>query len=246
MRVVSLKLWVAGCSPAWPNPGGAQSGYVLTSGGRSILLDCGPGVLARLREREPWPSVEAIAITHFHLDHWGDLVPWVWGLMFGPANGTRPPELWLPPEGLAILRELGVQLGKPEMFEETFRAREYRENEPFETAGFEVTPRRVLHYHLVAFGFRVTANGATVAYSGDSGPSHELVELARDADLFLCEATLLAPSPEGGERGHLAAEEANEAFEASGAKRLLLTHRPQERPLAPEFEQVHDGYELDL
>jgi ribonuclease BN (tRNA processing enzyme) len=104
----------------------------------------------------------------------------------------------------------------------------------------------VLHYDLLAFGFRVSANGKTLAYSGDSGPSDELPELARDADLFLCEATLLEPNPEGGTRGHLAADEANAAFEASGAKRLLLTHRPQERPLDPQFEQVHDGQEIDV
>ena len=80
-----MKLTVAGCSPAWPNPGGAQSGYLLESGGGRLLLDCGPGVLARLRESEPWPDLGAIAITHWHLDHWGDLVPWVWGQMFGPG-----------------------------------------------------------------------------------------------------------------------------------------------------------------
>ena len=58
-----------------------------------------------------------------------------------------------------------------------------------------------------------------------------MTELARDADLFLCEATLLEPNPEGGARGHLAADEAKEAFEAAGASGSLLTHRPKERPL---------------
>jgi ribonuclease BN (tRNA processing enzyme) len=132
------------------------------------------------------------------------------------------------------------------MFHKAFTIKEYYEGEDFETAGFTVTPRRVLHYDLRAYGFRVSCNGKTMAYSGDSGPSDELAELARDADLFLCEATLLEPNPEGGTRGHLAADEANEAFQASGAKRLLLTHRPKERPLEPEFEQVHDGFETEI
>jgi ribonuclease BN (tRNA processing enzyme) len=99
---------------------------------------------------------------------------------------------------------------------------------------------------MLAFGFRVSQNGTTLAYSGDTGPSEALAELARDADVFLCEATLLAPNPEGGTRGHLAAEEADEAFRASGAKRLLLTHRPAERPLENGYEQVYDGFELEL
>src|SRR5215475_5726486 len=62
----SVHLTVVGCSPAWPNPGGAQSGYLLDGPGR-LLLDCGPGVLARLREESAWPEVDAIAITHWHL-----------------------------------------------------------------------------------------------------------------------------------------------------------------------------------
>jgi ribonuclease BN (tRNA processing enzyme) len=243
---MAVKLTVVGCSPAWPNPGGAQSGYLVEDGDARVLLDCGPGVLARLRESEDWPRVDAIAITHFHLDHWGDLVPWVWGLMFGPAAETEAPELWLPPGGRATLSELGKNLGRPDMFDTAFRTREYVRDEPFSVGGFEVVARKVLHYDLDAYGFRVSANGTTLAYSGDSGPSDELVALARDADVFVCEATLDIPRPEGGLRGHLSASEADAAFQAAGAQRLLLTHRPKERPLEAEYEQVHDGFELEV
>jgi ribonuclease BN (tRNA processing enzyme) len=242
---VNVKLTVVGCSPAWPNPGGAQSGYLLEDQGR-LLLDCGPGVLARLREHDHWPVLDAIAITHFHLDHWGDLVPWVWGNTFGPGAESPRPELWLPPGGRAVLAQLGEQLGTPDMFERAFQCAEYAESEPFEAAGFEVTAMQVPHYDLLAFGFRCTSNGTTLAYSGDTGPCGSLPELARDADLFLCEATLLTTNPEGGLRGHLAADEAQEAFELARAKRLLLTHRPYERELDPAYEQVHDGMEVDV
>jgi ribonuclease BN (tRNA processing enzyme) len=145
-----------------------------------------------------------------------------------------------------MLSAIGGRLGRPEMFEDAFDLREYTEGETFEAAGFEVTPHRVLHYDLLAFGFRASANGTVLGYSGDSGPSASLADLARDADLFVCEATLLAPNPEGGKRGHLSAEEANEAFEASGARRLLLTHRPFERPLADGYEQAFDGMQIEL
>src|SRR5213075_2531536 len=119
-------------------------------GGR-LLLDCGPGVLPRLRAAEGWPRIDAIAITHFHLDHWGDLVPWVWGLQFGPAHDIEPPELWLPPGGRETLAKLGEELGRPDMFDSAFRVREYVEGEPFEVGGLTVTPRRVLHYQMLAF-----------------------------------------------------------------------------------------------
>jgi len=145
-----------------------------------------------------------------------------------------------------MLCAIGGRLGQREMFEDAFRLREYADEEKFTAAGFEVTPIRVLHYQLLAFGFRASANGMVVGYSGDSGPNENLAEIARGADLFVCEATLLRPNPEGGTRGHLSAEEAIEAFEASGAKRLLLTHRPFERPLEDSLELARDGMEIEL
>ncbi len=244
-QYMSVKLKVVGCSPAWPNPGGAQSGYLLEGPGR-LLLDCGPGVLAKLREHESWPAIGAIAITHWHLDHWGDLVPWVWGGTLGPGTGAEPPELWVPPEGRELLSSIGGRLGFPDMFENAFDLHEYADGETFEAAGFAVTPHRVLHYELLAFGFRAAANGAVVGYSGDSGPSESLAAIARDADLFVCEATLLQANPEGGTRGHLSSEEAVAAFQESRAKRLLITHRPTERPLDGSLELAHDGMELEV
>jgi ribonuclease BN (tRNA processing enzyme) len=241
-----MKLTVIGCSPAWPNPGGAQSGYLVEYDGHRVLLDCGAGVLAKLREEEDWPRVDAICLTHFHLDHWGDVVPWVWAASFGPASELPAPELWVPPGGRATLRDIGQRLGFPEMFEKAFRMSEYADGREFEAAGMTVIARRVLHYDLPAFGFRVSCDGKALAYSGDSGPSDQLAELARNADLFVCEATLLEPNPEGGLRGHLAAHEARAAFEEAGAKRLLLTHRPKERPLEPEFEQAYDGLVVEI
>jgi ribonuclease BN (tRNA processing enzyme) len=241
-----VRLTIVGCSPAWPNPGGAQSGYLVEGDGRRLLLDCGPGVLARLREREAWPQVDAIAITHFHLDHWGDIVPWVWGSMFR-FDGDRPrPELWLPPNGSDLLRRFEATLGSPKMFEHTFELHEYEERAPFEAAGLEVTAFQVPHYRIETYGFRVSDGRATLAYSGDSGPSEQLADLARDADLFLCEATLERGVLDGEPRGHLSAEEAIAAFEASGAKRLLVTHRPDELPLADGLERAYDGLELEV
>ena len=241
-----MKLSVIGCSPAWPNPGGAQSGY-LVEGPRRLLLDCGPGVLAKLRERDgAWPRVDGIVITHWHLDHWGDLVPWVWGTTVGPGKDRPRVELWLPPEGTARLREFGARLGWEEMWDAAFTLREYADDEPFEAAGLHVVPVRLPHYTLRTYGLRVSNGSRSLAYSGDSGPSEQLGELARDVDLFVCEATLERGELDGDPRGHLSADEAVAAFEASGARRLLLTHRPHELALADGLEQAYDGLELEV
>src|SRR5438445_10703578 len=140
-----VKLTIVGCSPAWPNPGGAQSGYLVEGKGR-LLLDCGPGVLARLRAREPWPLVDAVVLTHFHLDHWGDIVPWVFGAAFGAGRNGRMPELWLPPGGSGTLRAFGAELAFGRRLDDVFALREYEDGVRFTAGGFEVTPVRLTHY----------------------------------------------------------------------------------------------------
>ena len=242
---MSVKLTVVGSSPAWPNPGGAQSGYIVDGGDGRLLLDCGPGVLPRLRQREGWPQLDAIAISHFHLDHWGDLATWAWGSMF-LARDRPKPELWVQSGGVEQLTDFGEWMGTPWMFERAFEQREYEEGRSFRTAGLDVTPVRLPHYQLRTYGFRVANEQRTLAYSGDSGPSDRLAELARDVDLFVCEATLLRGDLDAEPRGHLSADEAVDAFEASGARRLLLTHRPDELPLDDRLELAYDGLELEV
>jgi ribonuclease BN (tRNA processing enzyme) len=240
-----VKLTVIGCSPAWPNPGGAQSGYLVESNGTRVLLDCGPGVLGRMRGSEPWPTLDAIVISQFHLDHWVDLVPLVWGTMFR-AQEHRGPELALPPGGSATLVDHGSRLGFPNMFGRVFAEREFEPREPFAVNGIRITTVPMLHYRMPAFGMRVEADGVTLAYSADTGPTEALDELAHDADLFVCEATLRDGAADGIPRGHLSAQEAIAAFERAGARRLLLTHRPLELDLPGGVEQAYDGLELEL
>jgi ribonuclease BN (tRNA processing enzyme) len=132
------------------------------------------------------------------------------------------------------------------MFERAFQVEQYDDATTFGVGALEVTPRRLPHYQLLTFGFRVSDGERVLAYSGDSAPAPALSELARDADVFVCEATLARGELDGEPRGHLDADEAVAAFRASGAKRLLLTHRPHELPLPDGTQQVCDGYELDL
>jgi ribonuclease BN (tRNA processing enzyme) len=242
-----VKLNVVGCSPAWPNPGISHSGYIVEGDGR-LLLDCGPGVLADLRAMDGgWPLVDAIVITHWHLDHWGDLVPWVWGRMFGLGRETDPPELWVPPGGIAQLAQFGRFFGTETMFEGVFELAEYAERTPFRTAaGLEVTPVWVPHYTIDTYALRVTNGDRTLAYSGDCAPSRQLTDMAQDADLFLCEATLIDSEADALPRGHLSIAEAVAVFEESGAKRLLLTHRPDELPVDEGLERAQPGLVLEI
>ncbi len=237
---MSVRLRVIGSSPAWPNPGSVQSGYLVEGPGR-LLLDCGPGVLGRLRANGE-VDVDAIAVTHFHLDHWGDLVPWAWLVAYGQAPPGRT-ELWLPPGGKRQLERFAELWGNDAKLERAFELREYETEAPFTAAGFEVEARRVRHYGLEAFGFRVhEPGGPLLAYSGDTAPGEEIAGIARGADLFLCEATLAGPESDSPERGHLSADEALAAADGP----ILLTHRPAELPPPDGMPLAEDGLVIEV
>ena len=135
--------------------------------------------------------------------------------------------------------------GSEDMFDRAFEVSEYESRVPFAVAGLEVTAVPVDHYDIQAFGFRVKGD-RTLAYSGDSGPSDAIAELARDADLLLSEATLENGGYDGPERGHLSPVEVQEAADHARALRVVLTHRPFEREAPPGVELAYDGLELDF
>jgi ribonuclease BN (tRNA processing enzyme) len=240
-QYMDVRLTVIGSSPAWPNPGSAQSGYLLAGAGK-LLLDCGPGVLGRLRQNGA--RVDAIAITHWHLDHCGDLIPWAWLNAYSPEAGKSRPALWLPPGSERELETFTTFWGVPKMWERAFELREFAPGEPFEAAGFQVEAVRVRHYTMDAYGFRVrdSAGGRVLAYSGDSAPTEELSALARAADLFVCEATLADGSADAEPRGHLSVEEALAAADGP----VLLTHRPVELPSPDGVPLAYDGLVMDI
>jgi ribonuclease BN (tRNA processing enzyme) len=240
-----VKVTVVGCSPAWPNPGSAHSGYLVESNGHRLLLDCGPGVLPRLLVHEFWPKLDAIAITHLHMDHWGDLVPWVLAVRYGDRPGSPTPELWLPPGGIEELLEVAGMLAPRELYEECFQLREHDGRTTFNAGGLEVSPFEVPHYTQETYALRITDGERVAAYSADCGPSDAIVEAARNADLFLCEATL-SEEGETDLRGHLTVEEATNAATRAGARRLVIIHRPAELPLDDSLERGYDGMEIEL
>ena len=157
------------------------------------------------------------------------------------------------PEGAASqpgareeLRPALALLGSEDMFERAFDVAEYESRVPFTAVpGLDVTAFPVVHYDMKAHSFRVEGD-RVLAYSGDSGPCAALGELARDADLLLCEATLQDGASDGPARGHLTPEEAKNAAAEGRAKRILLTHRPDERPAPAGIELAYDGLELDF
>src|ERR671930_914452 len=89
-----MRLTVLGKSPSWQDVDGACSGYLIEDGGATLLLDCGNGVFAKLREHLDYTELDAVLISHLHADHFLDLVPYAYALTYAPRQQPVPVPPW--------------------------------------------------------------------------------------------------------------------------------------------------------
>jgi len=223
---VSISLTVLGKSPSWEDRDGACSGYLVQVGERTLLLDCGSGVFAKLRRYGVYERVDAVVISHLHADHVLDLVPFAYALRYGLGSPAQRPQLHAPPGAHDALRNLCALWGSGTLIEDAFELREYDPAAVLELDVASVRFQPVPHYVASnAVEIRAAADGARLVFSADCGPNELLAPFARDADLLLIESTLLDPPPAGdGAAGHLTAAQAGAIGRSAGARRLVLTH----------------------
>ena len=220
-------LTILSAGPAAPNPGGGNSGYLVRHADTAVVMDCGPGAAGQLALHLPPHELTGAAISHFHPDHYLDLVALYYLLKFGPQRRARLP-LWLPPGGRAFLDRFGQVIAeKRAMLEDIFDLCEYSAGQPVQIGALEFTFHPVQHY-VPAYAMRVLdPAGAVLTFSGDVGPCDALPRAAQAADLFLCESALLDASQDEKQpkqRGHMTAGEAGAAAREAGAKHLVITH----------------------
>jgi ribonuclease BN (tRNA processing enzyme) len=220
-------LTILGAGPAAPNPGGANSGYLVRQGRTAVVMDCGPGTAGQIPLHVPPNQLDGVAISHFHPDHYFDLVALYYLLKFGEPRPSRLP-VWLPPGGRAFLDRFGQLIAdRPAMLEDVFELREYPLESPVGVGDLQFTFCPVQHY-VPSHAMRVRGEGgATLVFSSDVAPCHQLPAAARGADLFLCESALLSAAqdaPDPAKRGHMTAVEAGAAAAEAGVRRLVITH----------------------
>jgi ribonuclease BN (tRNA processing enzyme) len=107
---------------------------------------------------------------------------------------------------------------------EQFDFRDWQDGGTVELGPFTVTSILVDH-PVPAYAIRVATDTHSLVYSGDTGPTEALVELAADADLFLCEASFVE-SAVNPPNLHLTGAEAGAYAKRARVGRLLVTHIP--------------------
>jgi phosphoribosyl 1,2-cyclic phosphodiesterase len=133
----------------------------------------------------------------------------------------------LPPGGVAAMRTaqalFPVRSAPPldQAFDLVFDATETAPGDRY-TIGDCTVSAVGLRHAVPVCGFRIESSAGSIAYTGDTGWTGALLDLATGVDLLLCEATLR--EPDTGTHGHLAASEAGRLAALAGVGALVLTH----------------------
>ncbi|MFC0114340.1 MBL fold metallo-hydrolase [Kibdelosporangium aridum] len=207
-----MQITVLGSCGAWPEPGRACSGFLVEHDGFRLVLDMGFGVASRLFEICPAESVNAVVVTHEHPDHCVDLNALLRARFYG---GMPRIPLYCTP---GVAGRLNVVEPNPPL-SAAFDI--YELPGGYSVGPFDLTGM-LLPHHVPNSGVRLATKDSVLAYTGDTGPDPALAVLAKDADLFIAEATLI--EPQQGTRTLLTAREAGQWAARANAKRLLLTH----------------------
>jgi ribonuclease BN (tRNA processing enzyme) len=240
--VPAVKLTVLGGSAASPNAGMGCAGLLVDTGRTRLVLDLGPGTLPELRRHTDFRTLDAVVISHMHVDHVLDLLALRHALAYNPVAAPGPTPVWLPPGGADLLAQATAPFDacdKPGRFAATVAVAEYHPARPLAVGDAVVTFAPAVHY-IPAWVVRVHAPGAgDLGYTGDTGPAANLALFFSGVTVLVAEASLLEPGSRPiAERGSLTAAEAAELATACGAQTLILTHLWEERGLAAAREQA--------
>jgi ribonuclease BN (tRNA processing enzyme) len=230
-----MKLTIVGCSGSLSGPDSAASSYLLQAPYQdrifSLLLDCGPGAMGALYRYLDPREVDAIGLSHLHADHCLDLCAYYVAARYSPnAPWPRRP-VYAPANAASRIAQAyevpgeDPRSGDGPSITEHFDWRTWQHSQPIGPFTVRTIP---VEHPVEAYAIHVqedVAGGGTMVYSGDTGPSEALVQLANGVDLLLVESAFLdqVDNPDG---MHLSGRQAAAIGQTAGVAMIVLTHIP--------------------
>ena len=238
-------------------PDRSCAGYLLETEGLRLLVDCGSGITRRLAAQgDRWQTISHVALTHFHIDHHGDLptLIFAWKYGFLPAR-SAPVEIIGPVGTRALVERLAAAYGEwvtaPGF---PLTVREITPESPMELPGGVTLSCTKVPHTPESVAYSMERGGRRIVFTGDTGPSADLATWSRGCDLLVAECSLPTGMsiPE-----HLTPEQCGELAAGAAPGHLALTHfyPPVEhvdiralvaQRYAGPVTLAHDGWYFDL
>jgi ribonuclease BN (tRNA processing enzyme) len=211
---MGLSLTILGCSGSYPGPGRAASGYLVQTDAVNLWLDAGVGTFAELQQHIEPSDIDAIVLTHAHVDHWLDIAPAHTALAhFFDRTGV-------PVYATARTRELALPITGG-AGDDTYDWTTIDASSQLQIGDVAVRFAQTDH-PPETLAVRLDCEGRTLVYSADTGSAWSLTSLGDGIDLALVEAGL--PPEREDEFQHLTGRQAGAMARAAGVARLVVTH----------------------
>jgi len=231
---MNAELIVLGSGTSVPHPRRTSPANWLETKQGSVLLDIGCDAPHRMaQENLDWGSLDAIWVSHFHLDHMGGLAPFLFSLKWAPQTASREKPLRIfGPLGLAQLVKTIDDSNNYRLLSQRFEIEivEVAPDSEFEILPDALATTARTPHTQESLALKLTVeDGKSVVYTSDTGYSEELIGFLEDTNLLVLECSFRRNKPI---QTHLELQEAIQLGQASSAKRLVLTH------LYPEWDGI--------
>ena len=234
-----MKLTILGSGTSVPHPNRSSSGFWLETENGSILLDCSASAVHRMaQENLDWANLDAIWISHFHLDHVGGLMPYLFGTKYAPEtqNRIRPLKIF-GAKGLKSLIGKFNAANDYRLLEQPFPV-EIIEVEPLEKFAISETVEAVAldtPHTPESLAIHIKSADKKIVYSADTGFTKTLAAFAANVDLFVLECSFYENKPV---ETHLELKEAMRLIRSAKPKKAVFTH------LYPEWDAFDFALEV--
>lgn len=209
---------VLGASGTYPVAGRPASGYLIEHESTRVWCDAGPGTMVALPV--DLDLIDAVMVSHRHPDHCLDIIIASHVFAFGPK-----PRFGIPLYGPVSALEALVGFVDGGGIKDVFDLRPLDDGDSFTVGSLDVDVA-ITDHSVPTLASRWVGGARSFCFSADTGPLGDWMRLARNADLFLCEATYQGDSGVAPYPHHLTAAEAGTIAREAGAKQLMLTHIP--------------------
>lgn len=228
-----MELVVLGSGSTVPHPRRTSAAFWLATRGGNILLDCSATAASRMAAcNVDWPNLDAVWISHFHLDHCGGLGPMLQAFKHSERMRERKNPLRIVgAAGLKDLIDRFDSVNNYKLLRQRFPVEiiEVVELERFEIVpGVEAVAMKTPHTDE-SHALHIRDGEITVVYSADTGFDQKVAAFLNGVDLAVLECTFLKDKPV---EKHLELAEAMHLIRRAKPKRAMLTH------FYPEWDDV--------
>jgi len=239
-----VKLTILGSGTVVPDGARNSSGYFVEAADARVMMDCGAGTVHALaRYGLPWEQLTHLFISHFHIDHVGELASLFFAFRHGMRAARTEPLAIIGPHGLdRVLEGLKKTFGET-LFAPKFPV-ELRMLAPGErvelSPGCALSVEKTPHTNE-SLAVRVDCGSSAICYTGDTDYSEDVARFFSRANLMVSECSFRERRPGV---AHVAVRDVARMAALADVERLVVTHfyfDVNEDELQQELQQEFAG-----